>query len=109
MTRSPGCPAPSSGRSPARGAAATSSCRRASLSEPYGRERVGEYSVRWLSSIVWFLPLLAAAQNCPAILDRAQKAFDAAQFPVAAAELEAALSKCPLEGVRIRMALGQTQ
>lgn len=65
--------------------------------------------MRWVHSIVWFLPLLAAAEDCPAILDRAQKAFDTKQFPVAAAELETALSKCPLEGMRIRLALGQTQ
>src|SRR5436853_4425100 len=72
--------------------------------------------MRWvLHSIVWFLPLFAArfsllaAADCPAILDRAQKAFDDKQFSVAAAELESALTLCPLQGQRIRLALGQTQ
>ena len=51
--------------------------------------------MRWvLHSFVWFLPLFAArfsllaSADCPAILDRAQKAFDDKQFSVAAAELE---------------------
>src|SRR2546421_68472 len=72
--------------------------------------------MRWvLQSIVWFLSLLAAgfsvlaAADCPAILERAQKAFDDKQFSVAASELESALTLCPLQGQRIRLALGQTQ
>ena len=66
--------------------------------------------------ILWIYPLLAvqfpmpaAAQNCADMLDRAQKAFEAKQFSVAAEELESALSRCPLESQRIRLSLGQTQ
>ena len=51
----------------------------------------------------------AAAQDCPAILDRAQRAFEHRQFRVAAAELEAARPNCPADRVRIDVALGQTQ
>src|SRR5262245_33718354 len=58
--------------------------------------------------IFCFAPILAAAEDCSALLDRAQKAFDAQQFAVAAADLDAALGKCPIHRVRIRTALGQT-
>ena len=51
----------------------------------------------------------AAAQDCPALLDRALRAFDARQFKVAAAEFEAARPNCPAERVRIDVALGQTR
>jgi tetratricopeptide (TPR) repeat protein len=64
--------------------------------------------MRRTARATFLLPLLAAAQECPQILERAQKAFDAQQFLVAKAELESALGRCP-EQVRIHTALGQTQ
>jgi len=51
----------------------------------------------------------AAAQDCGAILDRAQRAFEQRQFKVAAAELESARPNCPAERVRLDVALGQTR
>jgi tetratricopeptide (TPR) repeat protein len=60
--------------------------------------------------LAWtLLPMLAAAQDCALLLDRAQKAFDAKQFPEAAAQLKAAIRPCPLLGSRIQLSLGQTQ
>lgn len=53
--------------------------------------------------------MLAAAQDCTQLLDRAQAAFDARQFPEAAAQLKAAIRPCPLLRPRIQLALGQTQ
>src|SRR5712692_985462 len=60
-------------------------------------------------SILFFLPLLVSAQNCSAILDRAQKAFDSRQFADAVIELQSALTLCPQSRSRIQLALGQTQ
>src|SRR5437764_13179162 len=59
-------------------------------------------------SILFFLPLLAHSQDCSAILDRAQKAFDTRQFADAAAQLQVALPQCPQSRARIQLALGQT-
>jgi tetratricopeptide (TPR) repeat protein len=65
---------------------------------------------RFLTTVafLFFAPLLVAAEDCPALLASAQKAFDAKQFAAAAAELESALGMCPQQRVRIRTALGQT-
>lgn len=63
----------------------------------------------WRPYIFLFIPILAAAQDCPTLLARAQKAFDAKQFAPAAAELESAIAQCPQQRVRIGLALGQTQ
>src|SRR5436190_419292 len=60
-------------------------------------------------SILLFLPLLTHAQDCSAILDRAQKSFDSRQFAEAAAELQVALRQCPQSRSRVQLALGQTQ
>jgi len=54
-------------------------------------------------------PMLAAAQECPELIEKAQKAIDAKQFPEAALELETAFGRCPQQRVRIGLALGQTQ
>jgi tetratricopeptide (TPR) repeat protein len=51
----------------------------------------------------------ATAQDCQEILARAQRAFDARQFRVAASELDAARPNCPADRVRVDIALGQTQ
>jgi tetratricopeptide (TPR) repeat protein len=53
--------------------------------------------------------MLAAAQDCPALIDKAQKAIDANQFSEAALNLESALPGCPQHRARISLALGQTQ
>jgi tetratricopeptide (TPR) repeat protein len=64
--------------------------------------------LRWGSiAVVACLP--AAAQECTALIDRAQKAIEAKQFSSAALELEAALGQCPQQRARIALALGQTQ
>jgi len=63
--------------------------------------------MRWAWIAV--LARLLAAQECPALIDRAQKAIDAKQFPAAELDLETALGRCPQQYVRITLALGQTQ
>jgi tetratricopeptide (TPR) repeat protein len=49
----------------------------------------------------------ATAQDCEAILDRAQRAFDMRQFKVAGSELETARPNCLSDRVRIDVSLGQ--
>ena len=50
----------------------------------------------WISTFKWWLPLTlpiaSLGQECASLLERAQRAFDARQFPVAAAELQSALT-----------------
>src|ERR1700752_3492933 len=60
----------------------------------------------WLALI---LAIPAAAESCPELLDRAQKAFAEAQFTSAESTLKQALRSCFDERVRIYVSLGQVE
>jgi len=67
----------------------------------------------WFLKRQWWLALCiaapAASETCPEILARAQKEFEAQQFPSAESTLKVALRDCFEQKVRIYVSLGQVE